>query len=319
MKRITLIILALTLSLWASAQNNGAKADDFGRIVLTAHIDGSKCRIPAGTYNLFKNKMNQIVTQNGIGGSYRQRFIITANVDVLTKDITATAPPMHAYTLEVTFYIGDGVDGTLFSTSSITTKGVGETDEKAYIAALKNIRPSSPAFKEMIDLGKNKIIEYFNANGDIIISKARAYASLDNFDEAIYLLMTIPDLCKDVYEKALAEAGVIYRQKIDVEGAKKLAQAKTIWYAGLDYDAAVSASQLLAQIHPDAACYSQAVALSKEIAKRVKEIDDREWKYILNDQKYAHEESMAQLNAYKEIAVEQARHQPQTEYYILWW
>lgn len=319
MKKIAFVILALTLSVWAYAQNSGVSADDFGRIVLTSYIDGSKCRIPARTYNLFKNKMNQIVTQNGIGGSYMQRFIITANVDVLTKDITATAPPMHAYTLAVTFYIGDGIDGTLFSTSTLTTTGVGETDEKAYISALKNIRTSTPEMKEMIEVGKNKIIEYFNANGDLLISKARAMASLDNFDQAIYLLMTIPDVCKDVYERALAEAGVIYRQKIDVEGAKKLAQAKAIWYSGLDYDAAVSASKLLASIHPDAACYSQAVSLSKEIAKRVKEIDSREWQYILNEQKNAHEESMAQIKAYKEIAVEQARHQPQTEYYILWW
>ena len=319
MKKLWIFTVTLFFSVVLYAQNNGVKVDDFGRIVLTSYLDGSKCRIPAGSYNLFKNKMNQIVTQNGIGGSIEQRFIITANVDVLTKDITATAPPMHAYTLAITFYIGDGIDGTLFSTSEISAKGVGETEEKAYIAALKNIKTSSLLFKEMIDIGKSKIIEYYNANGDILISKAKALASLEEYDEAIYQLMTIPTICKDVYERALAEAGVIFKSKINSEGAKKLAQAKAIWYAGLNYDAAVSASKLLGEIHPESDCYSQAVALSKEIAKRVKEIDAREWQYTLNEQKNEHQERMSQLSAYKQIAVEQARHQPQTVYRVAWW
>lgn len=319
MKRWILIIASLFCSFSVFAQNSGAKADDFGRIILTAYLDQAKCRIPYNSYNLFKNKMNQMVTQSGLGGTYTQRFIITANVDVLTKDITSTAPPMHAYTLAVTFYIGDGIEGTLFSTTQIIAKGVGETDEKAYTSALKNLRASSPAFKALIEEGKEKIIAYYNANGDLIISRAKALASLDQYDEAIYELMSIPDVCKDVYERALAEAGNIFKSKINSEGAKKLAQAKALWYAGLDYDAALAASQLLGEIHPDASCYQQALALSKEISKRVKEIDAREWQYTLNEQKFTHQENMSQIASYKEIAVARANHQPQTVYRVNWW
>lgn len=314
-----LFVAALCLCSNLFAQNNEAKADDFGRIALTTYLDGSKTIIPKGAYNLLRNKLSQISTQNGLGGSIPQRFIITANVNVITKDITATAPAMHALTLETTFYIGDGVEGTLFSSTSLSSKGVGETEEKAFIAALKSIKPSSSEFTELIETGKRRIIEYYNANGDMYISKAKALAKEERFEDAIYMLLCIPEVCKDVYTKAMDEVAVIYQAKIDTESAKYLAEAKAIWAAGMDYDSAERAARMLGNIHPDAACYSKAVALSNEIAKRVKELDAREWQYQLTEQKNAHAEQMAQINASKEVAVSWAKNQPKTVYNVYWW
>lgn len=313
-----------------SAQNSYAKADDFGRIALTSYLDGTRADIPKNAFNLLRNKLTQISTQNGIGGSMAQRFIITAHVNVLTKDITSTYPAMHAFTIETTFYVGDGVDGTLFSTVSITSKGVGETEDKALIAALKSIRPSSPEFGQFVETGKRKIIEYYNANGDMYISKAQAMAKEERYDEAIYMLMCIPEVCKDVYDRAMSEVSDIYSEKIDVLSERKLMEAKAVWSAGLDYDSATEAAEILSEVHPNASCYPNAIALSKEIAARVKELDDREWQFILDEQSHEHEmqkaqidneheEQMAQIEASKEIARAWAENQPDPVYNVYWW
>lgn len=175
MKRVLLIAWTLLAAIPVFGQNNYAKADDFGRIVLTVHLDAEKSHVPKNAARILKNKMSQIVTQNGMGGSIVQRFIITANVNVLTQDITPTAPPMHAYTLDITFYIGDGVQGTLFSSTSVRAKGVGETEDKAFIAALKAVKVKDEAFAEMIATGKQRILEYYNSQCDMILQKHAAW------------------------------------------------------------------------------------------------------------------------------------------------
>jgi len=114
MKKL-ILFLFLSLSLSALSQNNLGKSDDGARIVLSTYIpDQIEGLTPIIQSNL-ANKLSQIASANGMGGASNSRFIITPNVSVLTKDITPTAPPMHAYTIEVTLYIGDGIDGTLFS------------------------------------------------------------------------------------------------------------------------------------------------------------------------------------------------------------
>ncbi len=320
MKRLLSISVLVLCAIGISrAQNNEAKADDLGRIVLTSYLDEGKTVIPKSAYRLLKNKLTQISTQNGMGGSIPQRFIITANVNVLSKDITQTAPPMNALTIETTFYIGDGIDGTLFSTASTISKGVGESEDKAFIAALKAIKPSSSEFSQFIDTGKRKIIEYYNANGDIYITKAQTLAKEERFDDAIYMLMCIPEVCKDVYTKAMNEASAVFTAMINFESAKYLTEAKAIWASGMDYDSAEKAAKLLAKIHPDASCYNSAVSLSQEIASRVKELDAREWQYKMDEQKNEHDQQMAQINAAKEIALASAKNQPKIVYNVYWW
>lgn len=156
MKRILIFLMICTMSvcLWAETEAN----TEAQNIRLTACVD------PSLGYNqqvekLLLNKMNQIITKEGLGSSEKQRFIITANVSVLSEDVIVTTKELFQYELEVTLYIGDGQDGTLFASASQTLKGQGESKAAAYIAALKKIKPAEPAFKVMITKGKKRILE----------------------------------------------------------------------------------------------------------------------------------------------------------------
>ena len=101
---------------FGKAQNSQSKTDDMGRVALAAFVPDQADGIPESARQMLQNKMQQIAVQNGIGGSgSNPRFFIVPMVNVLSKEITPTAPPMHALTLDVTFYIVDAASQSIFS------------------------------------------------------------------------------------------------------------------------------------------------------------------------------------------------------------
>lgn len=308
------------------AQNDRAKTEDFGRIALTAYIP-EESEIPAAAQKMLKNKLLQIASKNGLSGTINQRFIITANVMVVNQEITPTAPPMHAYTLEVGLYVGDGIDGTLFSSTSLSLKGVGETETKAYMAALKTMSVNNPIFKAFIDKGKNRIIEYYNSQCDFIIKKAQTVAQQNDYDAAIVQLLTVPEVCKECFDNAMDAVQPIFLEKVEKDCLTKLTAANNIWSARQDLDGAEEAAIILSTIDPHAPSYGKVVELNnkiaagvKEIRDRDKELEDREWAYRFKAQDLAHEEKMSSIEAYRAVGIESAKHQPQVEYHIKsWW
>ncbi len=211
---------------------------------------------------MLNNKLSQIASKNGMGGiAFNPRFIITPNITVLTKDLTPTAPPMTAFTLEITFYIGDGIDGKLFANTSFEVKGVGTNETKAYIAALKQIKPAHPNLKNLIDEGKTKIIEYYNSHCDFIQKEALTKADRKEYDEAIASLLAVPEVCKDCYDACQDLTIKVFKMKMENECAENIQKA-TVAKTNNDWDEAAS---FLTTILPDISCYNNAQSLLKEI------------------------------------------------------
>ena len=266
MKNLIFYIFCL-VSIKAFTQNDKGSSNDIARITLAAYVPEGIDKMPDAARSILANKLNQIITQNGMGGSaFNERFIITANVNVINKDLTPTAPPMTAFVLEVTLYIGDGIEGTKFSSTSISVKGVGENETKAYISALKRISPTNSSIQDFVENGKSKIIEYYNS-------------------------------------KCMDAVGPIYQKQIDKECKSKLMDAATAWNASQDTYGADSAGQILSQIDSNAACYKEALALSNKIAQRVKEIDQRDWKFQLKQQQDNIDIRKATIKAARDIGV----------------
>ena len=150
MKKTLIIgLLCSILCVPVLAQDEPGHMNDQERVALTAVVLDDN--IPAGAHKQLVNKMTQIAAKSGCAATSNSRFIITCSADILTKDITPTAPPQHAYTVALNFYVGDGVEGRLFSSYTVECKGVGQTPDKAYINALKNVRVNDPGFKAMCD------------------------------------------------------------------------------------------------------------------------------------------------------------------------
>lgn len=274
MKRTLIIgLLCSLLSVPAFAQDEPGRLDDQERIALTPIVLDDN--IPDGAHKQLENKMTQIAAKSGCAAISNSRFIITCSADVLTKDITPTAPPMHAYTVALNFYVGDGVEGRLFSSYTIECKGVGQTPDKAYINALKNVRVNDPGFKAMVDKGKKEIIAYYNTYCDIVISDAQTMVKKHEFSGAIDLLSSVPMVCEACYHRAQDESVAAYQAWRDEVCLMALNKAQAAW-ATRDAKAAAEALEF---VPTDGACVKDANALKQEIAAKLDAKERQEWDF----------------------------------------
>lgn len=141
-----ILILIAFVSVVASKSNAQIKLDDFGRIVLNTFLPDD-IAIPTEAKGLLITKLNQITSNNGMGGSETNpRFIITAAVNLGTKDIIAGPPQMIAQNLDITMFVGDALTNTIFSNTTLSLKGVGTNENKAFIEAFKTINPKTKKF-----------------------------------------------------------------------------------------------------------------------------------------------------------------------------
>lgn len=311
-KKINIVIAFIFLLSSLSAQTA-----DKSRLVIAAFVPQQIVGMPASARANLENKLNQILTANGMAGNAKNtRFIISANVTVVSKDITPSAPPMIAYTLDITFYLGDGLEGKAFSSYSTTVKGVGENETKAYMAALKTIKTTDPGYQSFIEQGKAKIIAYYNAQCDMIIADAKKMASMNKYDEAIWKLSSVPDACTDCWNKCNIAIAPIFKQKIDFECKTKLNEASTLWNANQSWDGAQQAGTILASINPSAACFGEAKALQAAIAKRILEVDKREWALTWEKEVGLEKD---QIKAARDIGVAWGNGQPQNVTYVSLW
>ena len=322
MKKIIATLLIAASCLSALAQNTKGKMDDAGRIALTPVILENS-NIPPAAANVVLNKLTQIVTKNGLAGdSFDPRFIITANMVELDHYVTATTPPMQAFSFSPTLYIGDAATGTLYASCPLNTiKGAGANDTQAVMQAVRGLRTNGPELQAFIEQGKTRIIEWYNTQIDFLISEANSLAGQDRYDEAIALLFTVPTVCKDAYDKAMRAAEQIFQQKIDIEGAQLLNAATHVWNAGQSWASANEAASYLSQIHPLSSVMPQAMALSETIAARVKELDNREWNFAMKQFDTAASLESQRISAMAEVGKAMAKRP--VNYYNMnsfgWW
>ena len=318
MKKCIILIIACLMASITFAQEQIQTMDDAARIALSAYMDPSSS-IPNNAKKTLKDRMQKIITKNGMGSAKNTRFIMTANVRELNLEKSETAPVIYIYNLEVNLYIGDGIDGTLFSSCSLEVKAAGDSKDKTYMAALKKIKASDPQYQSFINEGKKKIVDYYTAKCDFIITQAQTKAKNQDFDAAIAELMQVPDVCKECYDKCMAAAQPIYQEKINQEGAKLLAEARGVWSAGQDVAAAEAAAAILAQINPQSSAFAGAESLNAEMAKRVKELDKREWDFMLKQQQDEVDLEKASIKAIRDIGVAYGENQQPTTYNVVWW
>jgi hypothetical protein len=313
----------IILLLFIAFQFNGnaqAKLDDFGRIILNTYLSENNT-IPAEAKKVLETKLNQITTNNGMGGSSANpRFIITAVLNVGTKDIIPGPPQMIAQNIDVTLFIGDAITNTVFSNTVISIKGVGTNENKSLIDAIKNINPKNKDITAFLEEGKNKIISYYATQCDFIIKDAETLVKQEKFDEAIYKLALVPKVCNDCYFKTTELIGNLFQKKINTDCQTKLSKAKLLWSGQQNIKLAEEVIAVISDINPNAACYTAAANFTKEINAKIKADEKARLELALKKYIDKMELEKQQINAYKEIAVEYAKNLPKTVTYnnIIW-
>jgi len=314
MKTKLALIIGMVLMFNTLIQAQNADAPVSGNIPI-AVVAAAQQGVPEGVNTYIENKLQQIISQNGLGSAdYYGRFVITASFVPVTIDIVPGPPKQFAETLDVTLYIVDNIDQKIFSTVTVSAKAVDASEEKVLNRAVRSINVKSPQITAFVNEGRDKIVAYYVAQADRIIQKARTLAKQRQYEAAFYELSAIPEACGAVYDRTLAVAEEIYQEYVDYMCQVNLAQARSAWMAEQNSYGAYAAGEYLSQIYPDAQCYGEANKLYNEIKSKV--LDD--WKFEM--QKYNDQVSLerSRIDAWKQVGVAYGKNQKAQTHNVTW-
>lgn len=318
MKNLILLI-GLFLPYWVSSQNNLGQADDMARISLNVFIPEQVEKIPASSKSLLVNKLTQAATKKGMaGGGPQGRFLLTANMDVLEKNVISGAPNKHAFQFEVSLFIVDFIDKNIVSSTSFEVKGVGNNEAKAFTGAVRTIDLKNPTVDRFFDEGKQKIIEYYNSRCDFVIARAKALAAQRQFEDAMNNLASIPEVSKDCYMKAMSEIGPIYKEFANYNCQILINVASANWAARPNSEGAQLAGAVLSQIDPGSVCYAESRQLISKMEQKVLKDEGRDWKFM---EKVFDNQVMLEslrIRAWRDVGVAWGKGQQPTYNDIVW-
>jgi hypothetical protein len=316
MKRILIISLILIIK-FTYAQS----IEDIGRISIGCYLPDNTPNLPLNSRDILLSKLLQIVTTNGIASDgIGKRFIITATINPTTKDIIAGPPQQVAQNIDLTVIIGDAVEGIKFESITLSLKGVGTNTDKATIDAINKINASADKITTFVTKGKQKIISYYQSNCHSIQQRAKALAVQQKYGEAIAALMEVPSVVGECYASCLELSSTIFKEQQEHTCKQTLFEAQAKWAAQQDVNTAIAVSAKLSFINHQTPCSNDVLAFMTTVKNKLLADEkvklEQEMKRYEDERKYKD----AELNAMKEIALEQIKNQPKTLIYnnIYW-
>lgn len=312
------------------------------QIQITPFVDDGNCSsMPAGICEILTQKLDDIISQNGIQSQIGQsRFVLTCNVTEESKNVLSTSPTQIAYVLDIHLYLGDGETGSKYISQSFRTKGVGNTEEKAYRNAVKNMQAKSKQMTEFVRKGSARIIEYYEKNREQILSSVRACITGNNLEQAAYELCLIPQECS-YYNDVQTLLGKVNGKIVDNNSSDLFLLAKSVWASEQNESTANQVADLITRIDANASCYTEAHNFMNSVTERMEQLNNREW--AARQRQLAHEREMemvrennrstetrmrikaqrdtniATIRAVRDVAVEYAKRRPRVVYHVHGW
>lgn len=292
------------------------------QIMVSPYLPENMEGLTANNIKLLENRLSSIISQNGMMSAEGSRFILTMNWNVLEKEVIGSGPTVIMYKLEVGFFLGDGMTGTKYASTTISLKGAGNDEAKAVLNALKGINAYKADIGRLVKQGTSRIIEYYEGNRSQILASTKSLVSQKNYEEALWTLAQIPQEVS-YYGEAQSLMAQAYRAQVNTNAAQQLQRARALWSTSPSRENAEAVMALVEDIDTSSTSYAGAQALMKEVKGRVKSLDDADRAEQMRQN--AHERNMdrARLNAVRDIAVAYAKSRPRVIYNTriirTWW
>ena len=277
---------------------------DTGDKIYIAVYQPERDEITQEASKYLENKMRSLITKYGIADEdANNRFVITAKLNITSKDIVPSTPQRISEKIDFTFIIGDIIENKVFESLCISSIGVDINETKAFISAIKKININDEQFKTFIDNARQKIVSYYSERCSEIIVQAKQDATNRDFDAAIYKLMQIPSICDCASECQQLEIE-FYTKRLDLNAERLLNRAKALWASSPTPEGASSAADVIAQIPSGTSSQKDIDALIMDIESKLKEDQRNEWNFKMkqyNDD-IAREKRQDAMKARQQIA-----------------
>ncbi len=317
--RIKHIFINLAVVFAFSATTMAQSAKDIGLICLNPYIPETETLGQRAT-SMLTSKLQQIATANGMSGAgFDNRFIITAHVQKLKSSQTQTFPQKNAVQISVGIYVGDGLDGTLYSSYNCEVKGIGDSEDQAIANAVRKVNPNQEELQKAISKGKEQILKYYDKMSGNIIQTAKGSAAAGKYEDAINMLFAIPMTNKD-FQTAQALIAQYGRTSLDNKNLEIIRQARSAWSANPTEEGATEANSILQKLDaPSAKIQTEAKGLQNEMAARLKAVSDREFRLEAQKEQNEKEVRLAGIRAAASVAKAYIASRPKVVYHYYWW
>lgn len=275
--------------------------------------------IPVEAQRVIEDKLDQILTTNGVVSGKSDRFVITAKVTIISRDVMPTNPVKISEKINLTIIIGDGIDNHIFGKTTLPMNGIGVTEVKTQIQAYQRVSPQDEKIKSLVESSKQNIIDYYMNHCSEVLAEADRMDKMGRAKEGITKLLGVPQLCHDCYTQAQSKAMVLYQSIIDDEATQYLKQAQTEWNIKHDYDHAQTAYDYLIKVNPHSSIVSQVDTLADNIAKTLRSQEaaqavkaQRDWEFKMQQYKDQVEQRKVNTEALKNVGIAFGSHLPQS-------
>lgn len=255
---------------------------------------------------LLKDRLNNAITKVGYGGEgSNPRFIIGPSVNILTQDITSTSPTKYACTYEINFMVVDIISETVFNSYKQEFKGVGDSQEKAFISGAQNLDLNTQSFMDFLVESEKKIISYFEDNCSTLLAEAESEAGMRNYDQAFAILNSVPKESKECFTTIQSKKTDFFQLSLNSNCSELLSKMRAELGKYNDPSAAgfnPEAMNYYSMIDSKADCYADAQKEYEAYVGKLKPEAKRDWEQKMKE----YNDQIAMVKADKEFAREEA-------------
>lgn len=294
MKKFILLIVVFCVKI-SFAQNTS----DIGKIALWVALPEYSEGVSENQLKRLETKINQIVSTSGMASYDYTSFAISPRISIQnTELIEGGIRNITQVSLDFDLLVNQPATGSVFSTYSAVLKGSGTDKEKAIANAITKIQSNSADFKQFIGEAKTKILEYYESKCPSIIAKAEASSKKGQYEEALALLMSIPEEV-GCYATAQSKSVEIYKAYQAKFCNEELHKAEA-FIANKEYSEALS---ILMNVDSSAPCFTKSKTLMTSIQSKINAQEKKEWDLKMKMYNDAVNLEKQRINAAKEIAV----------------
>lgn len=275
--------------------------------------------LPENSKNVLHNKMVAMTSVNGVGSVDASPILcIIPTFAEMNHDITATVPAKHKIKYDFNVWVANLETGEVFASAQQDLLGIGDSEELALGNAMSAISPNDNKWQEMLKTAQDRIIEFYNTNGDRLIKEAQGYIGVNDYSKAMLILNNIPMACGEVYDRALEVKNNALDQYFQNDAEYLISKMKAYLALPRDDENGFSYDFLAvyAMVPPNSkakaeadALYAEYVKSLDETAKKNMEKQQREWEAEQKRLDREAEVRLVEAQAAAEIQKEQNAHE----------
>lgn len=298
---------------------NTASAQQFA--VLPAHLN-SDYNVPEKAETQLRDKMLAALSSAGLATTAENAAVaLVPSISILNEQTGAGVQNTVSMSLNYTFSLVGIASGVVFD--SYIVEGVqtrGQNKINAVARSFAGVNLNTPAFQAFLSNGQSKIVAYYQRQLQKTLAKAQTNINSKQYDDALAILMEIPEETPGYTTKVLPMVERTYKMYANNLAASLLQQAQAAWAAAPNEEGAERVAEILSEMPVGTTSSAAARQLVKEIEARVKALDQRRWAAMNAALAREHQERMSVIKAARDVAVAQAKRPIRVVQHVhLWW